>query len=138
MGQVAVYFYRTAALQLLGHGAEHLAELAHTGSGVAFGKVGRLGSIGAQAGQERRNDVHVERAAAEMGFQGLQVDHKLVESGVVGLFQVLNPTLKLIVQASTLGFCAEVTGEQFNSTVEVHLVLNFCLFHGWVLVMGDQ
>ena len=138
MGQVAVYFYRTAALQLLGHGAEYFTQLAYARGGVAFGKIGGLGGVGAQAGQERRNDAHIERTAAKMSFQGLHVDNQLVESGVVSLFEVFNPALKLVVKTGALGFFAEVTGEQFDGAVEVHLVLNFCLFHEWVLVMCDQ
>ena len=46
-----------------------------------------------------------------MGLQGLQVDHQLVEGGVVSGFQVLNPALKLVVEAGAVGFLGEVAGE---------------------------
>ena len=59
----------------------------------------------------------------------------MVKSWVVGIFKVFNPPLKLIVKAGTVGFLSKVAGEEMNCAIEVYLVLNFFLFHGWGIII---
>ena len=68
--------------------------------------------------------------AAKVGLQVLQVDHNLVQLGVVERLSRLQSSAESVVEAGAGQCFGEAAAEQFGGAVEVYLVLNFCLFHG--------